>query len=102
VGIPVVMGAFGLSNLYDMAYGTKLTRVVKEAEHIMANERHRFVPPKQAPFNRFYTKAEKAAVADIKAVGEHIPAGLPHSRQKLRGVGCVDVVVVVNVFRPHV
>lgn len=37
-----------------MAYGNKISRVVKEAEFIMDNERYRFVPLKQAPFAKHY------------------------------------------------
>ena len=40
----------------DRAYGTKMTRIVKEAEYIMDHERYRFVPPRQAPFNYVYDK----------------------------------------------
>ena len=38
----------------DMAYGNKLQRIVAEAESIMVNEKHRFVPPVQAPFHGKY------------------------------------------------
>ena len=49
--LPVVVGAFGLVNMWDVAYGSKMSRVVKEAEFILDNERERFVPPTQAPFH---------------------------------------------------
>lgn len=39
-----------MANMYDFAYGNKLVRLVKEAEHIMEFEKERFVPPKQTPF----------------------------------------------------
>lgn len=42
-GIPVVVGGFMLCNMADLAYGNKLQRVIKEAEHIMAEERPRLV-----------------------------------------------------------
>lgn len=45
--VPVVVGGFLLGNMADMAYGNKLARVTKEAEHILENERVRFVPVKQ-------------------------------------------------------
>uniref|UniRef100_A0A7S1UDC7 Plasminogen receptor (KT) n=1 Tax=Phaeomonas parva TaxID=124430 RepID=A0A7S1UDC7_9STRA len=57
VGVPLVMGGFGLANLADMVYGTKLVRVRKEAERILDDPYQRarlFVPPKQAPFYEFY------------------------------------------------
>lgn len=45
--IPVVAGAVWLGNLADLAYGNKLSRVSKETEYILDNERARFVPFKQ-------------------------------------------------------
>lgn len=59
----------------DMAYGTKLQRVVSEAEHILEHERDRLVPPKQAPFYNRY-KGEVAARQGIPQparVGDHWP-----------------------------
>lgn len=47
IGVPIVIGALVLGNLADMAYGTKMIRVVKEAEHILEHERGRLVPFKQ-------------------------------------------------------
>lgn len=47
VGVPIVVGALVLGNMADLAYGNKMMRVVKEAEHIMEYERGRFVPFKQ-------------------------------------------------------
>eukprot|EP00958_Prasinococcus_capsulatus_P029356 scaffold7392_cov388-Prasinococcus_capsulatus_cf.AAC.6 len=61
LAIPAIMGGFSLANIADLAYGSKLNRVVKETEHILENERSRLVPPHQAPFHRFYTDEEKAA-----------------------------------------
>lgn len=46
-GVPIVIGALVLGNLADMAYGTKMMRVVKEAEHILEHERGRLVPFQQ-------------------------------------------------------
>lgn len=57
---PIVIGALILGNIADMAYGTKLIRVVKEAEHILEHERGRLVPFKQAAFFKFYDEQEKA------------------------------------------
>eukprot|EP00293_Proteomonas_sulcata_P019220 CAMPEP_0184314160 /NCGR_PEP_ID=MMETSP1049-20130417/71759_1 /TAXON_ID=77928 /ORGANISM="Proteomonas sulcata, Strain CCMP704" /LENGTH=117 /DNA_ID=CAMNT_0026631937 /DNA_START=39 /DNA_END=392 /DNA_ORIENTATION=+ len=80
VAVPLVLGGFGLINLADMAYGTKLTRVVKEAEHIMEHERYRFIPPKQAPFHKVYTEAERKPHASVGAVGTYWPSFLPMAR----------------------
>ena len=59
LGAPIVIGGLVLGNVFDMAYGNKLARVSKEAEHIMENERSRLVPMKQAPVARFYSDKEK-------------------------------------------
>ena len=64
LGVPIVAGGLVLGNLADMAYGNKLVRVAKEAEHILEHERARLVPLKQAPVARFYTDVEKAALYD--------------------------------------
>lgn len=64
VGVPVIVGGLLLGNIADMAYGNKLSRVAKEAEHIMDNERERLVPMKQAPVSRFYSEEEKAMMFD--------------------------------------
>ena len=58
-GVPIVIGALMLGNMADMAYGNKLQRVTKEAEYLMEFERERFVPPKQAPFSKFYSEDER-------------------------------------------
>ena len=55
VGIPIVIGGIMLGNLIDMAYGNKLARVNKEAQHILQNERERLVPFPQASFSKFYS-----------------------------------------------
>ena len=62
--VPVVVGGLMLGNMADMAYGNKLARVSKEAEHILDNERARLVPLKQAPLARFYSAEEKALMFD--------------------------------------
>lgn len=49
-GVPVVIGAVLLGNIADMAYGNKLGRVCQETEHILENERPRFVPFKQVRY----------------------------------------------------
>jgi len=64
VGVPIVAGGIILGNIADMAYGNKLLRVAKEAEHILENERARLVPMKQAPVSRFYSDEEKVAMFD--------------------------------------
>ncbi len=79
--VPIVVGAAGLANLWDMAYGNKLTRVVKESEFIMESERGRLVPPKQAPFYKFYTEEELAKYGEVQAVGSYTPSWLPWSRK---------------------
>ena len=66
--IPVVAGGVMLGNIWDLAYGTKLIRVVKEAENILANERGRFVPPSQALFYGLYTDADRAVYASTGAL----------------------------------
>ena len=63
-GVPVVVGGILLGNMADLAYGNKLVRVAKEAEHILENERARLVPMKQAPVRRFYSEEETAAMFD--------------------------------------
>mmetsp|Transcript_26207 Transcript_26207/g.53265 ORF Transcript_26207/g.53265 Transcript_26207/m.53265 type:complete len:137 (-) Transcript_26207:258-668(-) len=86
VGVPVILGGFGLANMADMAYGTKLARVVKEAEHIMENERGRFVPPKQAFFNHLYTDEERTVYGSVGAVGTYWPSFLPMARAAAKAV----------------
>ena len=77
VGVPVVVGAIVLGNMADMAYGNKLQRVTREAEYIMVNERARFVPLEQAPFAKFYSDEEKAAMLDqATAVGDLWPSSM--------------------------
>mmetsp|Transcript_12287 Transcript_12287/g.16954 ORF Transcript_12287/g.16954 Transcript_12287/m.16954 type:complete len:190 (-) Transcript_12287:244-813(-) len=62
--VPVVVGGLMLGNLADMAYGNKLARINREAEHILDNERERLVPMKQAPMAKFYTEEEKEVFFD--------------------------------------
>ena len=64
VGLPVAVGAIVLGNMADLAYGNKLQRVCREAEYILDNEKERFVPFAQAPFAKFYTAEQKAAMYD--------------------------------------
>ena len=74
VGVPIVVGGLVLGNIADMAYGNKLNRVVSEAEYIMEHERGRFVPPKQAPFAKFYTEEERKVYYDeATKVGDLMP-----------------------------
>lgn len=76
-GVPVVVGALLLGNMADMAYGNKLSRVNKEASYILDHERGRFVPFHQAPFAKFYTDEERAAMYDpASAVGELWPSSM--------------------------
>ena len=72
---PVLIGGFLLSYLYDFAYGTKLIRIRKEAEHILENERTLLIPPKSMPSRKFWEK-EASVIAQggtIKRVGEKWP-----------------------------
>ena len=74
---PIIIGGFQLGNLADMAYGNKLNRVTKEAEHILEHERARLVPMKQAPFAKFYTASERGELHDtVPAAGELLPSSL--------------------------
>jgi len=59
--VPAIVGGLVLGNVADMAYGNKMARVLGEAEAIMEHERHRLVPPKQAPFRRVYDGTPEAA-----------------------------------------
>ncbi len=81
--VPAVIGGFGLAYLADLAYGTKMTRVVKEAEHILEHERVRFVPPKQAPFHALYSEQEVSdATQRADAVGTYWPSFVPVARSR--------------------
>ncbi|GMI09156.1 hypothetical protein TrLO_g12369 [Triparma laevis f. longispina] len=66
--------------MYDFAYGTKLQRIVAEAEYIMERENQRFVPPKQAPFYKNYSSEQIEKVSDIGGVSMYVPGFLPWSR----------------------
>jgi hypothetical protein len=74
--VPIVIGGVVLGNVADMAYGNKLQRVTKEAEYLMENERHRFVPPCQAPFYKYYPDADKNINAATRPVGTLFPSSL--------------------------
>lgn len=77
VGVPIVVGAIVLGNMADMAYGNKLQRVCREVEVILDNEQDRFVPFPQAPFARFYTAEQRAAMYDkATPVGELWPSNM--------------------------
>mmetsp|Transcript_26230 Transcript_26230/g.60950 ORF Transcript_26230/g.60950 Transcript_26230/m.60950 type:complete len:161 (-) Transcript_26230:1068-1550(-) len=81
--IPVVVGGLVLGNMTDLAYGNKLQRVTREAERIMEHEKARFVPPKQAPFAKFYTEEEKAAMFDkATPVADLFPSSFLFPRKK--------------------
>eukprot|EP00292_Cryptomonas_paramecium_P014746 CAMPEP_0113673958 /NCGR_PEP_ID=MMETSP0038_2-20120614/7140_1 /TAXON_ID=2898 /ORGANISM="Cryptomonas paramecium" /LENGTH=141 /DNA_ID=CAMNT_0000590461 /DNA_START=87 /DNA_END=512 /DNA_ORIENTATION=+ /assembly_acc=CAM_ASM_000170 len=72
---PLVLGGFGLSYLADMAYGTKMIRIRQEAEHILANEKVRLVPPASAPFRRFWEiEAAEVSTKEIPRVGALWPS----------------------------
>lgn len=76
-GVPIVIGGLVLGNIFDLAYGNKLARVSKEAEHIMEQERYRLVPMKQAPVARFYSEEEKEGMFDsATAVGGLWPSNM--------------------------
>ena len=71
--VPVIVGGLVLGNMADMAYGNKLARVTREAEYLMEYDRERFVPPKQAPFHKYYLDDEKTMYNDATPVGEFFP-----------------------------
>ena len=82
-GVPIVIGALLLGNMADMAYGNKLQRVTKEAQYIMEYERERFVPPKQAPFSKFYTDDERILLDASTRVSAMYPnAAFVSNREK--------------------
>lgn len=66
-----------MANIADMAYGTKLIRVTREAEHIMDAEGERLVPPKQAFFYDKFKQEHRSAYPEVTAVGTHWPQFLP-------------------------
>lgn len=82
VGIPGILGGFGLLNMYDLAYGSKLTRVVKEAEYIMDNERWRLIPPENSPFHKMYEDEINSdhPFVESQAVSTYWPNIFPFSR----------------------
>lgn len=73
LAVPIVVGGLALGNMADMAYGTKLNRVTKEAEYILEHERARFVPFRQAPFFKYYGEEEKSRYYAANAVGDLFP-----------------------------
>merc|ERR1711865_311863 len=75
--IPIVLGGFGLANIADMAYGTKLVRVTREVEHILENESHRLVAPRQIAFYEKFKEEDRRAYPDTTAVGTHWPSFHP-------------------------
>eukprot|EP00038_Savillea_parva_P020437 m.31365 g.31365 ORF g.31365 m.31365 type:complete len:157 (-) comp4794_c0_seq1:63-533(-) len=77
--VPAVVGGFMLANMADMAYGTKLMRVQREAENILAEERAFFVPPNQAPFSYLYSN-EQDLVSGVSPVSALWPPFLPWAR----------------------
>ena len=78
--IPITVGGIFLANLVDLAYGNKMTRVVKEAEYILEHERGRFVPMKQAMFFHLYSDEERSVYGDVSNVGAYFPSMFPFHR----------------------
>eukprot|EP00947_MAST-08B_sp_MAST-8B-sp1_P000698 g698.t1 len=66
VAVPAAVLTVALCYQYDLAYGNKMQRVAKEAEHIMLTENKRFVPPSAAPFFFEYEKMKQ----EMEATGE--------------------------------
>uniref|UniRef100_A0A7S3PS65 Plasminogen receptor (KT) n=1 Tax=Aplanochytrium stocchinoi TaxID=215587 RepID=A0A7S3PS65_9STRA len=71
---PLVVGGIGLAFMTDMAYGTKLQRVIREAEYILEHERERLVPPRQVPFYSLYEEEAAAQDPSVKRVGSYWPS----------------------------
>jgi len=67
LAVPLVLGAFALGYVGDMAYGTKLIRVRQEAEHILEHERTLLVPPKTMPARKNW--ATEVALIDARPGG---------------------------------
>ena len=81
-GIPILIGGFGLLNMYDLAYGSKLSRVIKEAEYIMDNERWRLIPPNNSPLSSLYEEEDIIdPFIESRAVSTYWPTFLPFSRE---------------------
>jgi len=72
LAIPLIVLGIGGCYQADLAYGTKLRRVCKEAEFIMNEEKWRFIPPGQAPFAYVYDEEEDPH--EIHRVGEFWPS----------------------------
>mmetsp|Transcript_819 Transcript_819/g.1000 ORF Transcript_819/g.1000 Transcript_819/m.1000 type:complete len:154 (-) Transcript_819:47-508(-) len=71
---PLVVGGFALAFFTDFAYGSKLQRVTREAEHILEHERERLVPPNQVPFYKFYEEEAASQDKSIERVGRQWPS----------------------------
>jgi hypothetical protein len=67
--IPFVPLGFSLAYTYDAAYGTKIERMVEEAERILATERARF----QVPLGNRLVSPEEYAVKIIAGSLESAP-----------------------------
>jgi hypothetical protein len=61
VGVPIAIGGLVLGNIFDMAYGNKLARVTKEAEHIMEYEISRLMPRGRHQWRDFIRMKKKEA-----------------------------------------
>ena len=79
-------------------------RVAKEAEYILEHERGRLVPMKQAPFAKFYTEDERAALwGDSTAVGDLFPNSfyaprkeLPAPQQPKKEINAMTIPVIIK------
>mmetsp|Transcript_11425 Transcript_11425/g.11824 ORF Transcript_11425/g.11824 Transcript_11425/m.11824 type:complete len:164 (+) Transcript_11425:68-559(+) len=83
--VPGIIGGFSLLNIYDLAYGNKLNRIVKEAEYIMDNERWRLIPPENSPLFKMYDEESKLnhPFPETQAVSTYWPSFLPFSRSSI-------------------
>ena len=68
MSVPLVLGAFGLGYIGDLAYGDKLIRVRQEAEHILEHERQYLVPISVMPARKNWT-AEANLIANRQGGG---------------------------------
>jgi hypothetical protein len=71
--IPLFFGGVVLANMTDMAYGTKLKRVVQEAEYIREHEREMLIPLKETPFRRLFEEEVKNDTREASRVGNYWP-----------------------------
>eukprot|EP00924_Labyrinthula_sp_SR-Ha-C_P003213 snap_masked-scaffold_15-processed-gene-2.65-mRNA-1 protein AED:0.19 eAED:0.24 QI:0/-1/0/1/-1/1/1/0/154 len=69
---PLGLGAIILAYQYDMGYGNKMQRIVKEAEEMLEKEREIFIPPKQMPFYYIYEGEEQNNTQSVKAMWPEI------------------------------